>query len=145
MDVFMSAAYEEARASYEEGGLPIGAVLVRKGEIVSRGRNRQEQTGSNLLHAENDAIESLGRQTRSFFRECDLYTTLSPCSMCSGTALFYGISRLIVGDVTTYPGEIEWVRSRGAIVDIEESPECIELMQRFIRERPDLWSKATGD
>ncbi len=141
----MKAAYEEARASYEEGGLPIGAVLVRKGEIASRGRNRQEQTGSNLLHAENDAIEALGRQERSFFRECDLYTTLSPCSMCSGTALFYEIPRIIIGDVTTYPGEVEWVRSRGAIVEIKESSDCIELMQRFIRERPDAWRKAAGD
>jgi len=141
----MKAAYEEALAGYEEGGLPVGAVLVRAGEIVSRGRNRQEQTGSNLLHAENDAIEALGRRERSYFRECDLYTTLSPCAMCSGTALFYEIPRIIIGDVTSYPGEIEWIRSRGAIVDITESDACIELMQRFIRERPEAWRKAAGD
>ncbi len=145
MDAFMQAAYEEAEASFNEGGLPIGSVIVRNGEIVSRGRNRQEQTGSNLLHAENDALEAMGRHERDFYRECELYTTLSPCCMCAGALMFYEIPRIVIGDVTTYPGEVEWVRSRGVIADIRESQECIELLQRFVREKPDLWRKAAGE
>lgn len=139
---FMQAALLEAEASFKEGGVPVGAVLVQDGTIVSRGRNRQEQNGSNLLHAESDALERAGRRGRPFFRDCELYTTLSPCSMCAGAVLFYEIPRIIIGDVTNYPGEIEWLRSRGVDVVIEESPECIKLLQRFMQEKSDLWSKA---
>lgn len=143
MSEFMQAAYAEAKASYDDGGIPVGAVLVHAGEIVSRGRNRQEQQGSNLLHAETDALERAGRRGRPFFRSCELYTTLSPCSMCSGTALFYEIPRVIIGDAVGYDGEIEWLRSRGVQVDVEQSDECAELLRRFIDEQPELWQKAT--
>ena len=145
MSPFMQVAYSEAQASFNEGGLPVGSVLVHDGEIVSTGRNRQEQTGSNLLHAENDALERAGRRERRFFRACELYTTLSPCPMCSGSVVFYEIPRIIVGDCTTFAGEVEWIRSRGVTVDLEESQECIALLQRFIREKPDLWRKIVAD
>lgn len=145
MDAFMQAAFDEAQAGFDEGGIPIGSVIVRDGEIVSRGRNRQQQTGSNLLHAENDALEATGWRERSFYRECVLYTTLSPCCMCAGSLVFYEIPRIVIGDVTTFPGEVEWVRSRGVVADIEESQECIDLLQRFIREKADVWKKAAGE
>ena len=156
MDAFMQAAFDEAQAGFDEGGIPIGSVIVRDGEIVSRGRNRQQQTGSNLLHAadfvgeivgrhaENDALEAMGWHERPFYRECVLYTTLSPCCMCAGALVFYEIPRIVIGDVTTFPGEVEWVRSRGVVADIEESQECIDLLQRFIREKADVWKKAAG-
>lgn len=140
-DPFMKAAYAEAMASFEEDGAPIGAVLVHDGAIVSRGRNRQEQDGSNLLHAENDALERAGRRGRRFFRECELYTTLSPCSMCAGAVLFYGIPKVIIGDSTNYHGEEEWLRSRGVQVVVDESDECIKLMQRYMTERSDSWAR----
>ncbi len=138
---FMQAAYAEAKASFDENGVPVGAVLVHDGEVVSRGRNRQEQSGSNLLHAEGDALERAGRRGRPFFRECELYTTLSPCSMCAGAVVFYEIPRMIIGDVTNYPGEVEWLRSRGVDVVIEESDECIRLLQRFMEEKSDRWAR----
>lgn len=139
---FMHAAYLEAEASFEEGGLPVGAVLVHGGEIVSRGRNRQEQDGSNLLHAENDALERAGRRGRPFFRDSELYTTLSPCSMCAGAVLFYQIPRIVIGDATNYPGEVDWLRSRGVEALVEESEDCIALLRRAMRERPEVWRKA---
>ena len=145
MDAFMQAAFDEAQAGFDEGGIPIGSVIVRDGEIISRGRNRQQQTGSNLLHAENDALEAMGWHERPFYRECVLYTTLSPCCMCAGALVFYEIPRIVIGDVTTFPGEVEWVRSRGVVADIEESQECIDLLQRFIREKADVWKKAAGE
>jgi len=143
MSPFMQAAFAEAQASFDEGGLPVGAVLVRDEKVVSSGRNRQEQTGSNLLHAETDAIERAGRLGRAFFRECTLYTTLAPCAMCSGTALFYEIPRLVIGDATNYSGEVAWLRERGITVEIEESAECVALLQRFMAENPAAWRKAT--
>ena len=140
--VFMHAAFLEAQASFQAGGLPVGAVLVHGGEIVSRGRNRQEQTGSNLLHAETDALERAGRRGRAFFRDCVLYTTLSPCAMCAGAVLFYEIPRIVIGDVTSYPGEVDWLRARGVEAVVEEDAGCIALLQRSLRESPDVWRRA---
>ena len=139
---FMHAAYLEAQASFQAGGLPVGAVLVHGGEIVSRGRNRQEQTGSNLLHAETDALERAGRRGRAFFRGCTLYTTLSPCAMCAGAVLFYDIPRIVIGDVTNYPGEVDWLRVRGVAAVVEEDADCIALLQRAMRETPGVWQRA---
>ncbi len=144
MDRFMRAAIEEAQKGLGEGGIPIGSVLVHNGEIIGRGHNRRVQKESAILHGEMDALENAGRQPASVYRESVLYTTLSPCSMCSGAILLYGIPRVIIGENRTFMGEEEWLSSRGVMLEVLQNTECIDLMTRFIGERPDLWNEDIG-
>lgn len=144
MDRYMWAAIEEAQKGLAEGGIPIGSVLVHNGEIIGRGHNRRVQKGSAILHGEMDALENAGRRPASVYRESVLYTTLSPCSMCSGAILLYGIPRVIIGENITFMGEEEWLRSRGVILEVLQDNECVDLMTRFIGERPDLWNEDIG-
>ena len=143
-DQFMQAAIEEARLGRHDGGIPIGSVIVHRGTIIGRGHNRRVQRGSAVLHGEMDALENAGRQPASVYRESVLYTTLSPCSMCSGAILLYGIPHVIVGENRTFLGEEELLRSRGVQVDVLQDETCIELMTRFIREAPQLWNEDIG-
>ncbi len=144
MDKFLKAAFDEAQKGLQEGGIPIGSVIVYKGEIIGRGHNRRVQQGSTVLHGEMDAFENAGRQPASVYRECTLYTTLSPCPMCSGAMLLYGIPKVIVGENTTFTGEEELLRSRGVEVEVLQDKACIQMMQAFITERPELWNEDTG-
>jgi cytosine/creatinine deaminase len=144
MDEFLQAAIEEAREGRQEGGIPIGSVLVHQGKIIGRGHNRRVQSGSAILHGEMDALENAGRQPASVYRESVIYTTLSPCSMCSGAILLYGIPRVVVGENRTFLGEEELLRSRGVAVEVLQNDECIRLMQEFIRENPTLWNEDIG-
>ncbi|ALI99733.1 nucleoside deaminase [Rufibacter tibetensis] len=144
MNEFLQAALEEAKKGYEEGGIPIGSVLVHNGKIIGRGHNKRVQDGSAILHGEMDALENAGRQPASVYRECTIYTTLSPCSMCSGTILLYGIPTVVVGENKTFMGEEELLRSRGVTVTVEDNQECYELMQKFIQEKPALWNEDIG-
>ncbi|HEX8616872.1 MAG TPA: nucleoside deaminase [Thermoanaerobaculia bacterium] len=144
-DVFMAAAIEEAQQGLAEGGIPIGSVLVHDGKIIGRGHNRRIQRGSPTLHGEMDALENAGRLPARVYRECVIYTTLSPCSMCSGAILLYGIPRVIVGENQTFMGEEELLRARGVEVEVLQDATCIELMTTFIRERPDLWNEDIGE
>jgi creatinine deaminase len=145
MDEFMRAAREEAEQGLAEGGIPIGSVLVHRGRILGRGHNRRVQAGSVVLHGEMDALERAGRQPASVYRECTLYTTLSPCAMCSGAILLYGIPRVIVGENRTFMGEEELLRSRGVQVEMVQDPGCIALMERFIAAHPQLWNEDIGE
>lgn len=145
MDEFMQAAVDEARKGAEEGGIPIGSVIVHNGEIIGRGRNRRVQKGSAILHGEMDAFENAGRQPASVYRECTLYTTLSPCAMCSGAILLYGIKHVIVGENITFMGEEELLRSRGVTVEVLQNQECISLMEEFIAAKPQLWNEDIGE
>ncbi len=140
----MQAAINEARKGLEEGGIPIGSVLVHEGRIIGRGRNRRVQQGSAVLHGEMDALENCGRQPASVYRECVIYTTLSPCAMCSGAIVLYGIPRVVVGENHTFMGEEEWLASRGVKVEVMQSAECIALMEEFIASEPRLWSEDIG-
>ena len=144
MDQHMRAAIEEARQGLREGGIPIGSVLVHGDVVLGAGHNRRVQQGSTVLHGEMDALERAGRQPASVYRECTLYTTLSPCSMCSGAILLYGIPRVIIGENQTFLGEEELLRSRGVEVTVLQDAECIELMTRFIEENPQLWNEDIG-
>ncbi|AKD05186.1 nucleoside deaminase [Pontibacter korlensis] len=144
MDQYLQAALEEAKTGYEEGGIPIGSVLVHKDKILGRGHNKRVQEGSVVLHGEMDALENAGRQPATVYRECVLYTTLSPCPMCSGTILLYGIPKVVIGENRTFMGEEELLRSRGVEVEVVDSQECVELMQRFIQEKPTLWNEDIG-
>ena len=144
MDKFLKAAFDEAQKGLQEGGIPIGSVIVHKGKIIGRGRNRRVQQGSTVLHGEMDAFENAGRQPASVYRECTLYTTLSPCPMCSGAMLLYGIPKVIVGENTTFMGEEELLRSRGVDVEVMQDKACIQMMQAFITERPELWNEDLG-
>jgi cytosine deaminase len=145
MDPFLQAAIDEARAGLAEGGIPIGSVLVIDGRIVGQGRNQRVQRGSAILHAEMDCLENAGRLKASDYRRAVLYSTLSPCDMCSGTALLYGISRIVIGENRTFQGPEEYVRSRGVTLEIVDDPECYELMRQFIAARPDLWNEDIGE
>jgi creatinine deaminase len=145
MDEFMRVAREEAEQGLREGGIPIGSVLVHRGQILGRGHNRRVQNGSVVLHGEMDALERAGRQPASVYRECTLYTTLSPCAMCSGTILLYGIPRVVVGENRTFTGEEALLRSRGVEVAVVQDPECIALMERFIAAHPALWNEDIGE
>lgn len=145
MDEFMQAAIDEARQGLAEGGIPIGSVIVHRGRIIGRGHNRRVQEGSAIRHGEMDAFENAGRQSASVYRECVLYTTLSPCSMCSGAILLYGIPRVIVGENHTFLGEEALLRSRGVEVEVLQDATCIRLMEDFIAARPELWNEDIGE
>ena len=144
MDEFMSAAIEEAERGRRVGGIPIGSVLVHQGRIVGRGHNRRVQKGSAILHGEMDALENAGRLPAHVYRECTIYTTLSPCSMCSGAILLYGIPRVVIGENQTFLGEEELLRSRGVAIEVLQDQRCIELMSEFIRSHPTLWNEDIG-
>ncbi len=145
MDIFLQAAIDEARKGLEEGGIPIGSVLVYRGEIIGRGHNRRVQQGSAILHGEMDALENAGRQTADVYRECTIYTTLSPCSMCSGAILLYGIPKVVIGENQTFMGEEALLESRGVVAEVLNDAQCIEMMETFIRERPQLWNEDIGE
>lgn len=144
MDAFMQAAFEEARKGLAEGGIPIGSVLVIDGQIVGRGHNRRVQRGSAILHAEMDALENAGRLTAKDYQRSVLYSTLSPCDMCSGTALLYKIPRIVIGENKTFRGPEDYVRSRGVQLEILNDAECIRMMEDFIAARPGLWNEDIG-
>ena len=145
MDPFLQAAIDEAQAGWDEGGIPIGSVIVHDGKIIGRGHNKRIQNGSPTLHGEMDALENAGRLPASTYRESTLYTTLSPCSMCSGAILLYGIPRVIVGENQTFMGEEELLRSRGVEVTVVDDPTCVSLMETMIAERPELWNEDIGE
>jgi cytosine deaminase len=145
MDHFMRAALEQARQGLAEGGIPIGSVLVHRGVILGRGRNRRVQLGSAVLHGEIDALDNAGRHEASVYRESVLYTTLSPCAMCSGAILLFGIPKVVIGENHTFMGEEALLRSRGVEVEVVQSPECIDMMQAFIAASPVLWHEDIGE
>lgn len=145
VDRFLQAAIDEAKAGLREGGIPIGSVLVHDGTILGRGHNRRVQRGSAILHGEMDALENAGRHPASIYRQSVLYTTLSPCSMCSGAILLYGIPRVIVGENRTFMGEETLLRERGVIVDVLQDQTCIGMMREFIRLHPQLWNEDIGE
>jgi cytosine deaminase len=144
MDEFMAAALEEARTGLREGGIPIGAVLVHRGRIIGRGHNRRRQRGSAILHGEMDALENAGRHPAGVYRECTLYTTLSPCAMCSGAVLLYGIPRVVIGEHRTFLGEEALLRSRGVALTVLGDPAVEQILADFIRDHPDLWNEDIG-
>lgn len=144
MDKFMQAALEEARTGLSEGGVPIGSVIVHDGKIIGRGHNRRVQKGSAILHGEMDALENAGRQPASVYRNCVLYTTLSPCPMCSGAIILYGIPHVIIGENRTFMGEEDVLRSRKVTVEVLQDEQCIGMMEEFIRHKPELWNEDIG-
>ena len=144
MDLFLAAAIEEAERGRSEGGIPIGAVLVFDGRILGRGHNRRVQQGSPTLHGEMDALERAGRHPAAVYRASTMYTTLSPCAMCSGAILLYGIPRVVVGENRTFLGEEALLRLRGVQVEVVQDPRCIQLMDQFIAEHPGLWHEDIG-
>ena len=145
MDGYLEQAIEEARAGLSEGGIPIGSVLVIDGAIVGRGHNRRVQKGSAILHAEMDCLENAGRLKAADYRRAVIYSTLSPCDMCSGAILLYGIPRVVVGENRTFQGPEAHVRARGVEIEIIDDPTCIRLMEEFISARPDLWNEDIGE
>ena len=142
---FMQAAIEEARKGRAAGGIPIGSVLVLDGEIIGRGHNQRVQKGSTIRHAEMDCLEEAGRLPASTYKRATLYSTLSPCDMCSGAALLYGIPHVVVGENRTFQGPEEYVRSRGVKVEVLDDPECIAMMEEFIAAEPTLWNEDIGE
>ena len=145
MDPFLKAALDEARTGRSEGGIPIGSVLVYRGEIIGRGHNRRVQRGSPILHAEMDALENAGRRAAKVYRESVLYTTLSPCAMCSGAVVLYGIPHVIAGENRSFMGEETWLRSRGVTVEVVQDAECEALMCEFMQAYPALWNEDIGE
>lgn len=145
MDPFLQAAIAEAEAGLAEGGIPIGSVLVHDGRIIGRGHNRRVQRGSTVLHGEMDALENAGRLPARVYRESTLYTTLSPCAMCSGAILLYGIPRVLVGENRSFLGEEALLRGRGVALEVLDDPRCVELMRAFIAAHPDLWNEDIGE
>ena len=145
MDLFMQAALDEAQQGLTEGGIPIGSVLVHAGKIIGRGHNRRVQNGSTILHGEMDALENAGRQSAAVYRECVIYTTLSPCPMCSGAILLYGIPKVIIGENQTFLGDEAHLRARGVVLEVLNEPQCIALMTRFIAAKPGLWNEDIGE
>lgn len=141
----MQAAIDEAQAGLREGGIPIGSVLVHQGKIIGRGHNRRIQKGSAVLHGEMDALEHAGRLPAQVYKESVLYTTLSPCSMCSGAILLYGIPRVVIGENKTFMGEEALLRDRGVKLDVLQDETCVAMMQEFIRENPALWNEDIGE
>lgn len=144
-DPFLTAAVEEARAGSREGGIPIGSVLVIDGRLVARGHNRRVQRGSATLHAEMDCLENAGRLRAEDYRRSTLYSTLSPCDMCSGAVLLYGIPRVVIGENRTFRGPEEYLRSRGVQLELRDDAECVELMRAFIAANPELWDEDIGE
>ncbi len=144
-DPFLRAAIDEAKQGLAEGGIPIGSVLVIDGQIVGRGHNRRVQRGSAILHAEMDAIENAGRLKARDYARATLYSTLSPCDMCSGTALLYRIPRVVIGENRTFRGPEDYVRSRGVQLEVVDDPQCVRLMEEFIRSQPGLWNEDIGE
>ncbi|KAB2901495.1 MAG: nucleoside deaminase [Xanthomonadales bacterium] len=142
---FLDAARGEAAAGLAEGGIPIGCVIVHDGRIIGRGHNRRVQQGSVIRHGEMDAFEHAGRQPAAVYRQCTLYTTLSPCAMCSGAIVLYGIPRVVIGEHRSFLGEEDWLRGRGVELVVMDDPACIELMARFMREQPALWHEDIGE
>jgi cytosine deaminase len=140
----MLTALDEARLGLQEGGIPIGSVLVYRDRILGRGHNRRRQAGSVILHAEMDALERAGRQPAAVYRECTLYTTLSPCAMCSGAILLYGIPKVVIGENRTFVGEEDLLRSRGVILEVLQDPACERLLADFIRDHPAIWNEDIG-
>jgi creatinine deaminase len=145
MDPYLEAAIEEARQGLAEGGIPIGSVLMIEGRILGRGHNRRVQRASAILHAEMDCLENAGRLTARDYQRAVLYSTLSPCDMCSGTALLYKIPRIVIGENRTFQGPEDYLRSRGVQLEVVDDPRCVQLMQDFIRQRPELWNEDIGE
>lgn len=144
MDIFLEAAIEEAQKGLDEGGIPIGSVLVIDGKIVGRGHNRRVQKGSAILHAEMDCLENAGRLSAADYQRATLYSTLSPCDMCSGAILLYGIPKVVIGENQTFRGPEAYVKSRGVEVEVINNPKCRELMEAFIENNPELWNEDIG-
>ena len=144
VDAFLKAAIEEAKRGLAEGGIPIGSVLVHNDKIIGRGHNRRVQKGSAILHGEMDALENAGRLPASVYKESMLYTTLSPCPMCTGAILLYGIPKVVVGENHTFMGDEDLLRARGVTIEVIQDPTCIELMQSFIAAKPTLWNEDIG-
>jgi creatinine deaminase len=145
MDPFMAAAIAEAEQGLAEGGIPIGSVVVHDGVIVGRGHNRRVQSGSAILHGEMDALERAGRRPARFYRECTLYTTLSPCPMCSGTIVLYKIPRVVIGENRSFMGEEQWLADHGIVLTVLQNERCIALMREFMDRHPDLWAEDIGE
>lgn len=143
-DSFLQAAIEEARIGLQAGGIPIGSVLVHQGRILGRGHNRRVQEGNPILHGEMSALQDAGRQSARIYHESVLYTTLSPCAMCSGAILLYGIPRVVIGENQSFMGEEDLLRSRGVQVEVVQDASCIALMEQFMREHPELWNEDIG-
>ena len=144
-DPFLSEAIAEAQLGLKEGGIPIGAVLVYKGEIIGRGHNRRVQQGSAILHGEMDALENAGRKSAPIYKESIMYTTLSPCAMCSGAIVLYGIPKVVIGENHTFMGEEEWLARHGVEIEVVQDSTCIQMMKRFIEEHPQLWNEDIGE
>jgi len=144
MNEFLKAAIEEARTGLRDGGIPIGSVLVHNSRIIGRGHNRRVQKGSAILHAEMDALENAGRLPASVYKQCTLYTTLSPCPMCSGAIILYKIPRVVIGENETFMGEEDYLRARGVSLEVLQDQTCITLMKGFIRNKPGLWNEDIG-
>lgn len=144
MDDFLRSAISEAQTGLAEGGIPIGSVIVHNGKIIGRGHNKRIQKGSTVLHAEMDAFENAGRQPSSVYKECTIYTTLSPCPMCTGAILLYGIPKVIIGENKTYMGAEELLKQKGIEITVVNNQECIEMMESFIKTNPGLWNEDIG-
>ena len=145
MDSFMRAAIDEARQGLSEGGIPIGSVLVHEGRIIGRGHNRRVQRGNPILHGEMDALQNAGRQRAAVYRESVIYTTLSPCAMCSGAIVLYGVPRVVIGENQTFMGEEDWLRARGVRLDVLQDAECLQRMKDFIAAQPTIWNEDIGE
>ena len=143
-DEFLRAAIDEAERGARDGGIPIGSVVIHESRILGRGHNQRVQRGSAVLHAEMDALEHAGRLPARVYRECVLYTTLSPCAMCSGAILLYGIPRVVIGENQTFMGEEDLLRSRGVSVQVVQDPRCVAMMRAFIAAHPELWNEDIG-
>jgi cytosine/creatinine deaminase len=141
MNKFMEAAFDEAKKSRDEGGIPIGAILVYNNKIAGRGHNKRVQQNSTILHAEMDCFENAGRHPASFYKQCTLYTTLSPCRMCTGTVLFYGIPHIVIGENKTFIGEEKLLSSQGVKVEVLQNQKCIEIMTEFCNKYPEIWNE----
>lgn len=144
MDPFLDSAIEEAKKGLSEGGIPIGSVLVHDGRIIGRGHNQRVQRGSVIHHGEMNCLENAGRQRAAVYRECTIYTTLSPCSMCTGAIVLYGIPRVVIGENVTFMGGEDSLRAAGVSVEVRQDPECIRMMREFIEKHPELWNEDIG-
>lgn len=144
MDQYLQAAIDEAKKGLDEGGIPIGSVIVHNGVIIGRGHNRRVQSGSAILHGEMDALENAGRLSADVYKECVLYTTLSPCAMCTGAILLYGIPKVVIGENVTFMGEEELLKQRGVEVELADDDTCKHMMKDFISNKPELWNEDIG-